>query len=190
MTATLLVLASLLAGGQTALRAVATPIATGPRYQLPAAGRPVQSARPVGDLICRPDRRVRRMAHVELFVHGRAVLFPAGIGIAPPLTGSGSGRVGGGLCSYPLSTHDPTGVIDMSGFRRYTLFQLFQVWGQRLGAHRLLSFRSAVPVRAWVDGRRRRGPVRDIPLRDRSEIVVELGTRVPPHGFYLFPELP
>jgi hypothetical protein len=190
MTATLLVLASLLASGHTALRPVATPIATGPRYQPAAAGHAVQTARPVGMLICRPDRRTRRMAHVELFVHGRAVLLPAGIGVAPPLRGTGDGRATGGLCTYPLSTHDPTGVIDMTGFRRFTLAQLFQVWDQRLGAHRLLSFRSAAPVRAWVDGRRWRGAVRGIPLRDHSEIVVELGRRVPPHSFYLFPVLP
>jgi hypothetical protein len=31
---------------------------------------------------------------------------------------------------------------------------------------------------------------RRIPLRDRSEIVIELGSPIPPHGFYLFPELP
>jgi hypothetical protein len=30
--------------------------------------------------------------------------------------------------------------------------------------------------------------VRRIPLRDRSEIVIELGRLVPQHSFYLFPE--
>ena len=81
-------------------------------------------------------------------------------------------------------------MIDIAGYRRLTLAQLFQVWGRPLGPHRLLGFHSAGPVRAWVDGHRWRRSVRGIPLRDRSEIVVELGRRFPPHGFYLFPELP
>jgi hypothetical protein len=185
--ATLLLLASLLGAGHAPSPPVATPIAVGHRYQLPATTRLNRHGAAIGALTCRPATRVLRMAHVELFVRGRAVLLPAGIGIARPAAISG-GRVLGGRCRYPLSTADPTGVISVNQPGRHTLGQLFRIWGQPLGGHRLLCFRSQAPVRAFVDGRAWHHGVRRIPLRDRSEIVIELGRLIPPHSFYLFPE--
>jgi hypothetical protein len=185
--ATLLLLASLLGAGRAPSPPVATPIAVGHRYQLPATTRLTRHAAPLGALTCRPATRPPRMAHVELFVRGRAVLLPAGIGIAGPAAIS-AGRVLGGRCRYPLSTADPTGVISVNQPGRLTLGQLFRIWGQPLGDHRLLGFRSQAPVRGFVDGRAWHHGVRRIPLRDRSEIVIELGRLIPPHSFYLFPE--
>jgi hypothetical protein len=187
VTATLLLLASLLSTGPAPSPPVATPIAVGHRYQLPATTAVTRRAAALGTLSCRPAKRVLRLAHVELFVRGRAVLFPAGIGIAPPVAISG-GRVLGGRCRYPLSTADPTGVISVNQPGRHTLGQLFRIWGQPLGGHRLLGFRSHAPLRAFVDGHAWHHGVRRIPLRDRAEIVIEMGTRIPPHSFYLFPE--
>ena len=120
-------------------------------------------------------------------MRGRAVLLPAGIGIAQPASVSG-GRVLGGRCRYPLSTADPTGVISVNQPGRRTLGQLFRIWGQPLGGHRLLGFRSHAPLRTFVDGRAWHRGVRRVPLRDRAEIVIELGRLIPPHSFYLFPE--
>jgi hypothetical protein len=187
VTATLLLLASLLGASRPPAPPVATPIAVGHRYQLPATTALTRRAAALGSLACRPAGRVLRRAHVELFVRGRAVLLPAGIGVAPPARVS-TGRVLGGRCRYPLSTIDPTGVISVNQPGRRTLGQLFRIWGQPLGGHRLLGFRSHAPLRAYVDGRRWRHGVRRIPLRDRAEIVVELGRLIPPHAFYLFPE--
>jgi hypothetical protein len=42
-------------------------------------------------------------------------------------------------------------------------------------------------VRAYVAGRRWRGPLGAIPLRRHAQIVLELGRFVPPHGFFRFP---
>ena len=187
MIATLLLLASRLGAGPAPSPPVATPIAVGHRYQLPATTAVTRRAAALGTLACRPAGHVLRMAHVELFVRGRAVLLPAGIGIAPPAPVSG-GRVLGGRCRYPLSTADPTGVISLNQAGRHTLGQLFRIWGQPLGGHRLLGFRSQAPLRAFVDGRVWHHGVRRIPLRDRAEIVIELGRLIPPHNFYLFPE--
>ena len=187
MIATLLLLASLLGAGPAPSPPVATPIAVGHRYQLPATTAVTRRAAALGTLACRPAGHVLRMAHVELFVRGRAVLLPAGIGIAPPAPISG-GRVLAGRCRYPLSTADPTGVISVNQAGRHTLGQLFRIWGQPLGGHRLLGFRSHAPLRAFVDGRVWHHGVRRIPLRDRAEIVIELGRLIPPHSFYLFPE--
>ena len=187
MTATLLLLASLLGADHAPAPPVATPIAVGHRYQLPATTAVTRRAAALGTLACLPAGRVLRQAHVELFVRGRAVLLPAGIGVAPPVRVS-AGRVVGGRCRYPLSTADPTGVISVNQHGRRTLGQLFRIWGQPLGDHRLLGFRSHTPLRAYVDGRIWHRGVRRIPLRDRSEIVIELGRLIPPHSFYLFPE--
>jgi hypothetical protein len=187
VTATLLLLASLLSTGRAPAPPVATPIAVGHRYQLPATTAATRRAAALGTLSCRPAERTLRLAHVELFVRGRAVLLPAGIGIAPPAPIS-AGRVLGGRCRYPLSTADPTGVVGVNQPGRHTLGQLFRIWGQPLGVHRLLGFRSRAPLRAFVDGRAWHHGVRLIPLHGRAEIVVEMGRRIPPHSFYLFPE--
>jgi hypothetical protein len=187
VTATLLLLASLLGAGPAQSPPVATPIAAGHRYQLHATTAVIRRAAALGTLPCRPAKHVLRLAHVELFVRGRAVLLPAGIGIAPP-AGISGGQVLGGRCRYPLSTADPTGLISVNQPGRRRLGQLFRIWGQPLGDHRLLGFRSHPPLRAFVDGRAWYHGVRRIPLRDRSEIVIELGRLIPPHSFYLFPE--
>ena len=117
----------------------------------------------------------------------RAVLLLAGIGIAPPRA-IRYGRVEGGRCTYPLSTRDPTGVVYADDGNGATLGQLFRIWEQPLSRHRLLGFRSPRPLRALVNGRPWHGPVGRIPLGRRNEVVVELGSLVPPHSFYLFPE--
>jgi hypothetical protein len=171
----LFLLSSLLAPPQP----VPVPIAVGPRYQL-AAGRPPMGMR----CAAHPTAPI---AHVELFVHRRAVLLPPGIGIAPPRT-LRDGVVQHGRCIYRLSTRDPTGVIYGPPGARATLGQLFRIWGQPLGRHRLLGFRSHQPLRAFVDGRPWHGPLTRIPLGRRNEVVVELGGLVPPHSVYLFAE--
>ncbi len=65
---------------------------------------------------------------------------------------------------------------------------MFAVWGQPLGRHRLAGFASAGPVRVYVDGVLARGRPGSVVLRAHSEVVVELGSYIPPHRFYLFPE--
>ena len=157
------------------------PIAVGPRYQLPPA-----SAHALRGLAC-TARTTTPIAHVELFVHRRAVLLPAGIGIAPPRR-IANGIVTGGRCTYPLSTRDPTGVVYGEPGSRATLADVFRIWGQPLGGRGLLGFTSRRPLRAFVDGVRWHGPPGRIPLGRRNEVVVELGAPVPPHSFYLFPE--
>ena len=61
-------------------------------------------------------------------------------------------------CSYPLRTTTPTGVVDVARAGRWTLGDLFRVWGRRLGRSALLSFKGRVSV--FVDGRRRAGDPR------------------------------
>ena len=101
----------------------------------------------------------------------------------------------GGACSYPLRTLEPTGVFQIlaAGFaaggrsatgRPATLGQLFAVWGQTLAARRLLAFRGL--VLAFIDGRRWRRPLAEIPLRRHAEIVLEVDGALAPHPSYDF----
>jgi hypothetical protein len=182
-----------LALGATAFAAraaapVPTPIGSGPKYRLPAAPAAVLRAAPVGRFSCREAERRHALVHVELFAERRVLLLPPGIGMAPPLTRRGA-AVTGARCSYALRTTDPTGVVELVAAARPTLGDLFAVWGQPLSARRLAGFRARPGdlVKAWVDGRRWHGEVRSLPLRDRGQVVVEIGGYVPPHASYLFP---
>jgi hypothetical protein len=139
---------------------IVTPIGPGPAYR-PPAGRPVA--------VCRTQPRFA--VHLELFANRRAIVIPAGIG----------------GCSDPARTRTPTGVAEIAR-GGLVLGDLFRIWGQPLAAHRLLSFRSSAPVRAYVNGRAVSGSVSSIPLRPGAEIVVEIGGYVPPHAFFLFPK--
>jgi hypothetical protein len=167
-------------------RPVATPIGVGFGFRPAAAGAAVLHGRPFGPLSCAPAAR-RTRVHVELFVHGRALLLPAGIGIAEPLQ-----RLGATVrplgCRYPASTVDPTGVIDVTAGRVYTLADVFRIWHQPLGRRSLLGFQSRRPVRVFVNGRRWHRAPGAVPLHRHDEIVLELGRLVPPHSSYLFAE--
>jgi hypothetical protein len=109
--------------------------------------------------------------HLELFANRRVI-------IVPPRVGVRSAR-----CRARLWTVDPTGIVHFAGQTR--LGELFRVWGRELTTGRLLSFRGR--VRLYVNGVRRRVDPRALALRDRDEIVLEVGPFIPPHRSYLFP---
>jgi len=155
----------------------ARPIGRGPRFAPPVRGS-VPGA-------CVHRRGPRVALHVEVFAADRVVLVAAGIGTRAPrrLT---EGRISHAACYGALVTLEPTGVVLVRPSVRLTVGDLFAAWGQPLTATRLASFGGG-PVRAFVDGRRRRGPVAAIPLTRHAEIVLEIGPRVPPHSGYRFP---
>ena len=148
------------------------PIGVGPRYHPPAANATVLAGTPIGRLRC--VKGARFAVHVELFARREVAIIPPGVGVA---------RSG---CSYPLRTTTPTGVVDVSRAGRWTLGDLFRVWGQRLGPNGLLSFGG--PVSVFVDGHRRFGDPRSIVLTRHAEIVLEVGGYLTPHASYLFPK--
>ena len=136
-----------------------------------AAFRPSAGRDPATDA-CPPAGSFQ--VHVELFADKNAVVVPAGIG----------------ACADPVRTRTPTGVVEVTGGTPRTVGEIFRVWGQPLGDHRLVSFRSTSAVRAYLNGRRAAGPPASIPLRPGAEIVLEIGGYVPPHRFFLFPKGP
>jgi hypothetical protein len=177
----------------TACGGVRTPsppaIAIDDSHRLPATSPSVAAGAPVAGLACGTGAATRYGVHVELFVNGRVVLLPAGIGMAPPWQVDPP-YVTAGRCSYPLRTVEPTGVVEVAPEGRMaTLGDLFAVWGQPLGAEGFGRW-SAAPgehLGVFVDGSPFAGDPRSVPLRPHAQIVLEVGTpRVPPHARYRF----
>jgi hypothetical protein len=158
------------------------PIGTGPGFRLAPAPAAVLAGEPVGRFRCTPGGG-RFGVHVELFVHRRVLIVPAGIGVAWPWR-EHLGRLTPGGCTYPGRTLEPTGVVEVRAGARLTLGDFFRLWGHRLGPHRLAGFRG--PVLAFVNGMRRRGDPASIRLVRHAQIVLELGGYVPPHPAYRF----
>jgi hypothetical protein len=168
------------------------PLGAGPRFRPRPLGLLVAAGAPVGRLRCGAPGTRSYGAHVELFADGHEIIIPAGIGISPPQRRIGA-RVRGGRCVYPLRTSEPTGVLTIDfgrlGGAAPTIGELFQLWGQPLGPHRLLAFTAPAThsVKGFLNGRPVRGDLRAIRLHPHSQIVLELGPHVDPHPSYRFP---
>jgi hypothetical protein len=156
----------------------------GPRFRPKPHGPAARHARPIGGMRCERRRGPGELAFVEIFVGGRVVVMPAGIGIAPPHARDGA-YVRHGRCEYPLRTREPTGKVEVERGSRPTLGDLFAVWGQPLSRRRVLSF--AGRVRAYAGSRRVTGDPRRIVLGPHAVVTLEIGRYVRPHSNYVFP---
>jgi hypothetical protein len=140
---------------------------------------------------CRRGSPVVAAAHVELFAADRVVIVPAGIGmVGPPLRIRGA-RVRAGRCAYPLRTLDPTGLVLFGHGTPRTLGDLFEIWGQPLNRTVMAGFHASSRghVSVFVDGVLRHGDPAAAPLVPGSQVTIEVGAHVPPHGRYTFPSL-
>jgi hypothetical protein len=106
--------------------------------------------------------------HLDLYLDGRKVPVPAGIGIDPAV----------GFA--PLHTHDASGVIHLESptVRTYTLGQFFAVWGVRFTPNCLGGSCAAGErrLRVYVDGTAYRGDPTTLALASHQELVVAFGT--------------
>ena len=161
------------------------PIGVGPSYHPLAAPEKVLAGRPVGRLRCERESSPRFGVHLEIFAHRRVVLIPGGIGVARP-SQQRFGTVLPGGCTYALRTLDPTGVIEVRAGARLALGDLFRLWKQPLRRDRLVGFRTGTSVLIFVNGKRRQGDPRSIPLTPHAQIVLEIEGYVAPHPRYLF----
>jgi hypothetical protein len=106
--------------------------------------------------------------HLDVFVHGRRIGVPAGIGIA-----AAQGFVS------PLHTHDASGIVHIESpdMRTFTLGELFGVWGVRLTRSCVGGYcaSGADRLRVDADGTELTGDPRLLPLAPHAEIVVAFG---------------
>jgi hypothetical protein len=129
-------------------------------------------------------------AHLDIFVDGKPIVVPAGIGINiddPEVQRfeDPDGAVAyGGItrcrkpCISPLHTHDTTGIIhtESKSPEPNTLGKFFTEWGVRLDEACLGQRCSPDGIAFYVDGTPYRQDPRAIELTDRKEIAIGIGT--------------
>jgi hypothetical protein len=121
--------------------------------------------------------------HLDLYVDGRKVPLPAGIGIDPAVGYA------------PLHTHDDSGVIHVESptVRTYTLGEFFAVWGVRFSPSCLGGYCAGGgrQLRVYVNGQPYRGDPTTLALAAHQELVVAFGTAAqlpsPVPSSYQFP---
>jgi hypothetical protein len=119
--------------------------------------------------------------HIDVFVDGKPVTVPAGIGINE------------GSFISPIHTHDTSGVIHVESPTRedFTLGQVVAIWGVRFTATRLGGYISTAshPIRFYVGGKPVTSDPHKIVLRAHQDIAVVVG-KPPKHvpSSYSFPE--
>jgi hypothetical protein len=127
-------------------------------------------------------------SHLDVFINGRKVRIPAGIGIDThgsdvhefPLP-DGSVAYGGirkckQVCISPLHTHDDTGILhtETSAPEPNTLGEFFVEWHVKLSKTCIGTF--CRHVQFWVNGKRYLGDPRKILLANKTEIAIVVGT--------------
>lgn len=128
-------------------------------------------------------------AHLDVFLAGKKVLVPAGIGIditdpdVQHLSFEGQpayGRIGecSKPCISPLHTHDVSGILHTESPTAVdnTLGQFFTEWAVRLDTECVATYcRPTSKVAVYVDGQAYSGDPRSIPLTDHLEIAIVIG---------------
>jgi hypothetical protein len=130
-------------------------------------------------------------AHLDVFVDGRPVAVPAGIGIKiddPAVQvddlPDGTKRYGGielcnEPCISPLHTHGVDGILHTESASSVpnTLGEFFIEWGVAFDESCVATFCApATPVAIYLDGKLATGDPRAIQLTDHLEIAVVIGT--------------
>jgi hypothetical protein len=158
----------------------------------PAPADPLRLTRAAG---LQPERRemftFHVHAHLDVFVNGKRVVVPAGIGINikdPGVkvfrnTPDGSKAYGGirlcaTPCISPLHTHDNTGILHTESATAVPnrLGQFFTEWHVRLGRTCVGGYCRPSNIQFYVNGNRYTGDPRAITLTDRKEIAIVIGT--------------
>jgi hypothetical protein len=156
------------------------PIGAGPGYHPPARW-PLAGGASFGGL--QTELNSERRVHLELFANRRVVIVPGGIGVSGGRTEL-YGHVLGALWRERAWTLAPGGVIELAR-DGLTLGDFFAVWGQPLGADRLLGFGGRVLT--YVNGERRLGSPAGLELHAGDQIVVAINGYVVPHRSFVFP---
>lgn len=160
--------------------------------------RPVDTAAAVGTaglrLLVKEHLGIHRHSHLDVFVDGKLIEVPAGIGIniddpevKPFDLPDGSISYGGinqcgQPCISPLHTHAHDGILhtesDTEGTR--TLGELFDEWGVTLSSTCVGEYCTKdKPITVYIDGTAYPRDPREIALEDLREIAIVIGTPPP-----------
>ena len=131
-------------------------------------------------------------AHLDVFVNGKPIVVPAGIGIDidnPSVrrfknTDGSTGYGGinppcGSPCISPLHTHFTDGVLHTEAKQNQfnTLGEFFTQWAVRLDTGCVGGYcKPAAPITIYVDGDAYTGDPRKITLEDKREIAIVIGS--------------
>ena len=132
-------------------------------------------------------------AHLDVFVDGKPIVVPAGIGINiddPQVRRfdepDGSVSYGGielcsAACISPLHTHYATGILhtESASPEPNTLGQFFTEWDVALTDSCVGEYCKPEPIAVYVNGEPVSGDPRAIQLTDRTEIAIVIGTPPP-----------
>jgi hypothetical protein len=156
----------------------------------PAPPDPMRLARAAGLVPERAEQLQYHVhSHLDVFVNGKRVTIPAGIGIdihdpavQTAMLPDGSTAYGGistpcaKACISPLHTHGAYGLLHTETSRPQPnrLGQFFVEWGVRLDRRCVGGYCKG--IRIYVNGRRSDGDPRQILLADRREIAIVIGT--------------
>ena len=126
-------------------------------------------------------------AHLDVFIDGKEILVPAGIGINtedPEVDYFEDVGSYGGIalceqpCISPLHTHDASGVLhtESSDQVTHTLGQFFIEWGVELSETCVGEHCAPTPIAVYVDGAPYEGDPGAIEITDLKVIVIVVGT--------------
>jgi hypothetical protein len=125
-------------------------------------------------------------AHLDVFVDGKPIVVPAGIGINiedPEVTYFDDVGSYGGIemcdqpCISPLHTHDASGVLhtESADPAPNTLGQFFVEWGVELSKTCVGELCAPMPIAVYVGGEPYEGDPQEIELTDQNVIVIVVG---------------
>jgi hypothetical protein len=129
-------------------------------------------------------------SHLDIFVNGKSVTIPAGIGIDTndkavkhSQLPDGSLAYGGivkcpKVCISPLHTHADLGLLHTETTKPVPnrLGQFFVEWGVRLDPRCIGGYCKPGSIRVYVNGKRYLGDPRQILLADQTEIAIVIGS--------------
>jgi hypothetical protein len=139
-------------------------------------------------------------SHLDVFINGKKIIVPGGIGIDTTNPGVHSGTVlgqpaYGGIavpcnqpCISPLHTHDVSGILHTESATAVdnTLGEFFTEWNVALTPTCVGTYCTPkTPISIYVDGQKFTGDPTAIPLTNFKEIAIVIGTppsRIPSEG--------
>lgn len=152
------------------------PLEVGPELGAPNAGL---TGAIIDGVRCNSSEQTvyHHHVHLAIFIDGTPRSVPLGVGMVAPVQVSDH-FAASATCFYWLHVHAQDGIIHIESPQtaNYVLAQAFDIWHQALSATRIGRYHGAVT--AFVNGKRWTGDPGQIPLTEKAQIVLDLGTPV------------